>query len=57
MSEKEYAALRSALASARIEGLEITPQNERDCRRLMQGDVSVAELVREIMSRPGQGAV
>jgi len=54
MSEKEYRALRSALASARMEGFEVTEQAEKDCIRLLSGDISVADLVKEIVSRPAK---
>ncbi len=49
MNEREYETLRSALASTRMEGFNITTQTEKDCIRLMTGAVS--ELVKEIMSR------
>jgi len=52
MSEREYEALRSALASTRMEGFAVTEQTEKDCARLMSGEVSVADLVKEILSRP-----
>ena len=51
MSEREYEALRSALASVRMEGFPVTEQTERDCRRLLNGEVSVADMVKEIMRR------
>jgi len=54
MSEREYEALRSALASARMEGFPTTQQTERDCIRLMRGEVSVADLVKEILARPAE---
>lgn len=54
MSEREYEALRSALASTRMEGFKVTEQTERDCVRLMSGDVSVADLVKEILARPAK---
>lgn len=54
MSEREYEALRSALASAHMEGFHVTAQTERDCLRLLSGDVSVAEMVKEILSRPSK---
>ena len=54
MGEKEYRALRSALASTRMEGFEVTEQTEKDCIRLLSGDVSVADLVKEIVSRPAK---
>ena len=52
MSEREYEALRSALASTRMEGFIVTEQTEKDCIRLMSGKVSVADLVKEILARP-----
>ncbi len=54
MSEREYEALRSALASTRMEGFEVNEQTEKDCVRLMSGQISVADLVREIMARPAK---
>ena len=54
MSEKEYRALCSALASTRMEGFEVTEQTEKDCIRLLSGDISVADLVKEIVSRPAK---
>ncbi|MBR2895376.1 MAG: antitoxin VbhA family protein [Oscillospiraceae bacterium] len=52
MSEREYEALRSALASTRMEGFRVTEQTEKDCIRLMNGEVSVVDLVKEILTRP-----
>lgn len=54
MSEREYETLRSALASTRMEGFEVTEQTEKDCVRLMSGEVSVDGLVKEIMARPAK---
>ena len=54
MSEREYEALRSALASTRMEGSDVTEQTEKDCIRLMSGEVSVADLVKEILARPAK---
>ncbi|MCD8066227.1 MAG: hypothetical protein LUE15_03485 [Oscillospiraceae bacterium] len=51
MSEQEYKALRAALASTRMEGFCVTEQTEADCIRLMTGEVTVAALVNEIVSR------
>ena len=51
MSDREYDALRSALASTRMEGFNITEQTEIDCIRLINGEVSVADLVKEILTR------
>ena len=54
MSEREYEALRSALASTRMEGFDVTEQPEKDCIRLMSGEVSVAHLAKEILARPAK---
>lgn len=54
MSEREYEVLRSALASTRMEGFIVTGQTEKDCIRLMSGEVSVADLVKEILTRPAK---
>ena len=54
MSEREYEALRSALASTRMEGFDVTEQTEKDCVRLMSGEVSVADLVKEFLARPAK---
>ena len=54
MSEREYEALRSALASTRMEGFDVTEQTEEDCIRLMNGEVSVPDLVKEILARPAK---
>lgn len=52
MSEREYESLRSALASTRMEGFDVTEQTEKDCVRLLTGEISVADLVNEILARP-----
>ena len=54
MSEREYEALRSALASTRMEGFVVTEQTEKDCMRLMTGELSVADMVKEILARPAK---
>lgn len=54
MSEKEYLSLKTALASARMEGFEITGQTEQDCARLLSGEISVADLVYEVLNRPAK---
>ena len=54
MSKREYEALCSALASTRMEGFNVTEQTEKDCVRLMSGEISVADLVKEILARPAK---
>lgn len=51
MNEKQYVALRNALASTQMEGYEITDQTEQDCVRLLKGEISIQELAQEIMTR------
>ena len=54
MSEYEYKTLRNALASTQMEGFVVTQQTEMDCVRLLSGEISVADLVGEILKRPGK---
>ena len=54
MSERESEALRSTLASTRSAAFRVTEQTEKDCIRLMSGEVSVADLVKEILARPAK---
>ena len=51
MNEKDYKNLKIALASSAMEGLNITRQTEADCIRLINGEVSVDEMVGEIIAR------
>lgn len=51
-------AVRDALASARIEGLEVieqTEQTERDVARILSGEATAEEVAREILRRPDRG--
>lgn len=41
-------ALKNALASTRMEGFTVTAETERDCKRLLLGEVTTAALVEEI---------
>lgn len=52
MSEREYEALQSALASTRMEGLPVTDQIENDCIRVLNGEISITNLIQEILVRP-----
>lgn len=54
MGEQERRVLNNALASTHMEGFTVTEQTERDCIRLLSGEVSVVDLVREILSRPSK---
>ena len=44
-------ALANAVASARMEGLEISEQEKRDCLRYLDGKIDTATLVREALKR------
>ena len=44
-------ALANAVASARMEGLEISEQEKRDCLRYLDGKIDPATLVREALKR------
>ena len=54
MSGRERRELNNAMASTRMEGFTVTEQTERDGIRLLSGEVSVVNLVREILSRPSK---
>ena len=47
----QEAALRTAFASSRMEGFEITPEVEANCRKLLDGEISVAELIQQIKEK------
>ena len=51
MTEQQYEDLHSALNSARMEGFNVTEQTEQDCIRLLTGEISIDELVAEILAR------
>lgn len=51
MNEKQRKDLANALASSRIEGLPVTKQTEMDCIRLLNGEISVENMVKEILNR------
>ena len=51
MTEQQYEDLHSALNSARMEGFNVTEQTERDCIRLLTGEISIDELAAEILAR------
>ena len=51
MTAKYERALRSAVASARIEGLDVSRQTEQDCRRYLEGKMDTDTLIREALRR------
>lgn len=54
MSEQEQREIYDALASTRMESFEVTKQTEHDCARLLSGEITVADLVKEILSHPAE---
>lgn len=44
-------AIKNALASTRMEGYTITPENERDIRRIVSGEISTTELFAKIKEK------
>ena len=51
MTAARKRALANAVASARMEGLEISEQEKRDCLRYLDGKIDTATLVREALKR------
>ena len=57
MTAKREQALKNAVASARMEGLPVSVQTQRDCERYLEGKIDTETLVRETLKRyRGQGA-
>lgn len=44
-------ALKNAFASAKMEGFRITPEIERDCKRVLDGETSIDECVRRMLKK------
>lgn len=44
-------ALNNAFASARMEGYNVTPDTESDCKRLLSGKIKTSELVAELVKK------
>lgn len=51
MTAKKDQALRNAMASARMEGLSVSAQTERDCECYLDGKIDTNTLVREALKR------
>ena len=49
-------ALENALASTKIEGFAVTERTRQDCLRLLAGEITATDLVREVMERIGKKA-
>ena len=52
MGDTDFMLLENSLASAKIEGFSVSEQTVQDCIRLLNGEISVAELVNEVLLRP-----
>lgn len=46
--EENELAIREALASTRMEGLAVTPDIERNVRRILNGEITVEQRIRQI---------
>ena len=44
-------ALKNALASSAMEGFSVSPDVVRNCRRLLNGEVDVDTLMKELLKR------
>ena len=42
-------SINTAFASARMEGFQITPQIESDCRKIVSGELSISEYIRQVI--------
>lgn len=57
MTARREQALRNAVASARMEGLRITPQTEQDCKCYLEGKMDTETPVQKALERyRGQNA-
>ena len=48
MSEEHDKSLNTALASARMEGFQVTPQIIENCKRIISGEISVSEYISQV---------
>jgi len=48
MSKSINESLNTAFASARMEGLQITPNIEANCRMLVSGELSIQDYIRQV---------
>ena len=46
--EKNELAIREALASTRMEGLAVSPEIEKNVRRILNGEITVEQRIRQI---------
>ena len=48
MDEKTEQSINSALASAKMEGFQITPKVEADCIKIVSGELSIADYIKRV---------
>ena len=48
MSRSINDSLNTAFASARMEGFQITPKIEADCRMIVSGELSIQDYIRQV---------
>jgi len=48
VDEKTENALNSALASAKMEGFQITPAVEADCIKIVSGELTIADYIKRV---------
>ena len=60
MSRNIDQSLNTAFASAQMEGFQVTPKIEADCRMIVSGELSISEYIRQVTETKGpndKGAV
>lgn len=55
--KKNELAIQEALASTRMEGLTVTPEIERNVRRILSGETTVEERIRQLKENWGKERV
>ena len=47
-------AMKNAFASARMEGFRVTPEIQRDCQRIVSGEISIDDCVKQMLAKPSR---
>ena len=53
MSRNIDQSLNTAFASAQMEGFQITPKIEADCKMIVSGELSISEYIRQVTEAKG----
>lgn len=57
-SDKRYILpMKNAEASVRMEGCQVTPQMREQCQRMLRGEVTTAELLRQVLRARRSGGI